>query len=86
MSKVIIYTSTFCGYCTAAKSLLSSKGISFEEINLSATPELRHELVAKWNWRTLPLILVNEELVGGFRELAILENQNKLDALLSTDQ
>ncbi len=85
MSKVTIYTSTFCGYCTAAKSLLSSKGITFEEINLSATPELRHELVAKWHWRTLPLIVINNELVGGFRELAILENQNKLDALLQTD-
>ena len=33
-SDFLVYTGTFCGYCTAAKRLLTSKGLSFDEINL----------------------------------------------------
>jgi glutaredoxin 3 len=85
MNKVIVYTSTFCGYCFAAKSLLSKKGIQFEEINLSKSPESREEVMEKWGWRTVPLIIINDKLIGGFRELALLESQNKLDSYLNSD-
>jgi len=85
MNNVIIYTSTFCGYCFAAKSLLSNKGIQFEEINLSKSPELREEVMEKWSWRTVPLIIVNDKLVGGFRELSSLESQDKLDSYFNSD-
>ena len=85
MNSVIVYTSTFCGYCSAAKSLLSNKGITYEEVNLSKSPEVRQEIMEKWSWRTLPLIIINEKLIGGFRELASLESQNKLDSFLNSD-
>lgn len=85
MSSVIVYTSTFCGYCFAAKSLLSKKGISYEEVNLSESPEMRQEIMEKWGWRTVPLIIINGKLIGGFRELASLESQNKLDSYLNSD-
>ncbi len=85
MSSVIVYTSTFCGYCFAAKSLLSKKGISYEEVNLSESPEMRQEIMEKWGWRTVPLIIINDKLIGGFRELASLESQNKLDSYLNSD-
>ncbi len=85
MKKVTVYTSSFCGYCLAAKSLLSKKGIEFEEVNLSQSPELRKEIREKWSWRTLPLIVINNKLIGGFRELAMLESSNNLDSLLNSD-
>jgi len=85
MSSVIVYTSTFCGYCSAAKSLLSKKGIPYEEVNLSESPEMRQEIMEKWGWRTVPLIIINGKLIGGFRELASLESQNKLDSYLNSD-
>ncbi len=85
MSSVIVYTSTFCGYCFAAKSLLSKKGISYEEVNLSESPEMRQEIMEKWGWRTVPLIIINDKLIGGFRELASLESRNKLDSYLNSD-
>lgn len=85
MISVIVYTSTFCGYCFAAKSLLSKKGISYEEVNLSESPEMRQEIMEKWGWRTVPLIIINDKLIGGFRELASLESQNKLDSYLNSD-
>jgi len=85
MNSVIVYTSTFCGYCFAAKSLLSKKGISYEEVNLSESPEMRQKIMEKWGWRTVPLIIINDKLIGGFRELASLESQNKLDSYLNSD-
>lgn len=85
MNNVIVYTSTYCGYCFAAKSLLSKKGIPYEEVNLSESPEMRQEIMEKWRWRTVPLIIINDKLIGGFRELASLESQNKLDSYLNSD-
>ncbi len=85
MNKITVYTSSFCGYCIAAKSLLSKKGVPFEEINLSTSPELRDDVTKKWQWRTLPLIIINDKLIGGFRELAMLESDNKLDSLINSD-
>jgi glutaredoxin 3 len=85
MNSIIVYTSTFCGYCFAAKSLLSKKGIPYEEVNLSESPEMRQEIMEKWGWRTVPLIIINDKLIGGFREHASLESQNKLDSYLNSD-
>lgn len=85
MNNVIVYTSTYCGYCFAAKSLLSNKGIPYEEVNLSESPEMRQGIMEKWSWRTVPLIIINDKLIGGFRELASLESQNKLDSYLNSD-
>lgn len=79
MNKIILYTSSFCGYCSAAKSLLEKKGMYFEEVDISSDPLLRKEILDKWNWRTLPLLIVNNRLIGGYRELVSLDSQNKLD-------
>jgi len=35
MAEVVIYTGMLCGYCSAAKRLLSAKGVVFEEINIT---------------------------------------------------
>ncbi len=83
MNNVIIYTSTYCGYCFAAKLVFEKKGIDYKEINLSKNPSLRKEIMGKWNWRTVPLIIINDKFVGGFRELTSLESSNKLDKFLN---
>ncbi len=83
--KVEIYTSTYCAYCYAAKALLNKKGVEFTEINLSRDPELRIKLVEKHNWRTVPIIVINENLIGGYEELVELERRGELDQLLSVE-
>ncbi|NIT13618.1 MAG: glutaredoxin, partial [Candidatus Dadabacteria bacterium] len=42
-------------------------------------------VTSKWNWGSLPLIIINDKLIGGFRELAMLESENKLDRLINSD-
>ncbi len=84
MKTVEIYTTPFCGYCHAAKRLLSSKNVSFKEIDVSRDSELRQQMMARANGRhTVPQIFVEETHVGGYDELAALDRQGKLDPLLA---
>lgn len=69
MPPIRIYTRRFCAYCTAAKSLLTENGFSFEEISLNQHPELTTEVMQKSGQRTVPQIFVGETSIGGFREL-----------------
>ncbi|MFX0545498.1 glutaredoxin 3 [Roseovarius sp. S1116L3] len=84
MAPVEIYTSPLCGFCTAAKRLLSQKGVNFSEIDIARQPERRAEMVQRANGgRTVPQIFVGEVHVGGCDELFALERAGKLDALLA---
>lgn len=84
MKYVEIYTSPLCGFCHAAKRLLSQKNVSFTEIDVSRDPERRREMMQRANGRrTVPQIFVGEAHVGGCDDLYALERQGKLDALLA---
>jgi glutaredoxin 3 len=84
MSNVVIYTKSWCGYCTRAKALLARKGAHFTEIEISDDPTLRDEMVERSGGRrTVPQIFVGETHVGGCDDLYRLEGERKLDALLS---
>lgn len=84
MKNVEIYTSPLCGFCHAAKRLLSQKGISFAEVDVLADPGRKPEMVQRANGsRTVPQIFVGEIHVGGCDELYALERAGKLDQLLA---
>ncbi|WP_462137235.1 glutaredoxin domain-containing protein [Candidatus Mycalebacterium sp.] len=74
-----IYTTKTCPYCIASKSLLDSKSIEYEEIDLTQDPGQRVKISEQYNWRTVPLILKNGEFIGGFNELEELARQGGLD-------
>jgi glutaredoxin 3 len=84
MQSVELYTTNTCGFCHAAKRLLTAKGVSFAEISLNAQPERRAEMMQRANGgRTVPQIFVGTTHVGGYDDLHALENAGKLDALLA---
>ena len=84
MKPVEIYPSPLCGYCHAAKRLLSQKGVSFSEIDVSRQPEKRVEMMSRANGRhTVPQIFIGETHVGGYDDLSALERAGKLDPLLA---
>jgi glutaredoxin 3 len=83
MTRIILYTTPYCGYCRAAKHLLTKKGAPFTEIDVSEDLERRQEMIARaFGRRTVPQIFVNGTHVGGYDELTELEREAKLDALL----
>jgi glutaredoxin 3 len=82
MSKIQIYSTDWCPYCNAAKSLLDGKGVPYEEIDVTA-PELRVAMVERAHGRrTVPQIFIGEQHIGGYDELARLERRGELDPLL----
>lgn len=84
MKTIEIYTSPLCGFCHAAKRLLTSKGISFSEIDVARDPQRRQEMLARANGRhTVPQIFIGETHIGGCDELYALERSGKLDPLLA---
>ena len=85
MAKVEIYTTMFCGYCGAAKKLLSKKGIEFIEYDVMFKPDLRGEMMERAGGATsVPQIFIDDVPVGGFDELMELERDDALDAMLES--
>jgi glutaredoxin 3 len=85
MATVVMYTTPWCGYCAAAKELLRSKGVEFEDINVDTDAALRQEMMDKSNGRTVPQIFINNEPVGGYTDIVALEEQGKLESLLNQE-
>ena len=86
MPAVTVYSSPFCPYCFMAKKLLSSKGVSFEEIDVFSAPARKTEMIERAGGRhTVPQIFVGETHVGGNDDLQALERDGKLDALLGAE-
>lgn len=84
MTTIEIYTKPTCGFCHMAKRLLTSKGVSFAEVNISAQPERRAEMIQRANGgSTVPQIFIGDTHVGGCTELMALERAGKLDAMLA---
>lgn len=84
MKTIEIYTSPLCGFCHAAKRLLTQKGVTFTEIDVSREPERRNEMVKRANGgRTVPQIFIGTTHVGGCDDLYDLERSGKLDPLLA---
>jgi glutaredoxin len=69
MTKAIVWSKENCPYCQQAKALLESRGIEFEERNVSKDWTREQLLEAVPDARTLPQIFLNDKLVGGFTEL-----------------
>ncbi|MFK7751966.1 MAG: glutaredoxin 3 [Sedimentitalea sp.] len=84
MKPIEIYTSPLCGFCHAAKRLLTQKGANFAEIDVLAQPDRKPEMIQRANGgRTVPQIFVGEVHVGGCDDLFALDRAGKLDALLA---
>ena len=84
MQDVTIYTRMMCGYCARAKRLLDSKGVAYTEHDASFSPDLRQEMIHRANGRsTFPQIFIGSTHVGGCDDLYALDDEGRLDALLS---
>ena len=68
-----------CGFCDAAKRLLTRNNLSYTEIDVSLKEGLREEMIKKANGRrTIPQIFFNDYHVGGYQELRELEKEGTL--------
>jgi glutaredoxin 3 len=77
-----MFTTQICPYCIRAKMLLKSKGVEFEEIDVSGDHEKRDWLVKVTGRRTVPQIFINDEPIGGFDDMRALDLNGELDKKL----
>lgn len=84
MKKVTVYTAPSCPYCVRAKELLKRKGVPFEEVHVGWDDEQAwKDLEKRTGMKTMPQIFIGEKCVGGFTDLAALEQAGSLDSLLA---
>ena len=67
--KVVIYTTDYCPYCRAAKDFLASKGVSFQEVDVTDDDATREKIAALSGRQTVPQIFADDVSLGGYEDL-----------------
>lgn len=79
-SNIIIYSANNCPYCRKAKNYLEQNGFEYKEIDLTHDLSKIDELKKSTGHRTIPLIFVNDQFVGGYSDM--IEKVNTGDLIL----
>jgi len=82
MARIVIYTTKYCPYCSAAKALLRSKNVEFVEIDVTDDPARRTEMERLSSRRTVPQIFIDGKPIGGYDDARHLDDRGELDRLL----
>jgi glutaredoxin 3 len=83
MPKIEVYSTAVCPYCVAAKNLLKSKGLQWNEVRVDADPAQRDLMLQRSGGRrTVPQIFINDQHVGGYDDLVAADRTGKLKQLL----
>ena len=83
MAAIQIYTAPRCGFCSQARALLQSKGIEFEEIDVSCVPGAHNEMLRRTRGKTtVPQIFADDFYVGDCEAIYRLDQEGKLDVML----
>jgi glutaredoxin 3 len=83
MPKIEVYSTAVCPYCVAAKNLLKSKGLEWNEVRVDADPAQRDLMLQRSGGRrTVPQIFINDQHVGGYDDLVAADRSGKLRQLL----
>lgn len=82
MKPVKLYSKDPCPYCVRAKNFFEQKGIPFEEIDMTNDMDALNALKEKTGWKTVPMIFIGDELIGGYTDLKALDDEGKLDQIL----
>lgn len=82
MAEVKIYTKDPCPYCVRAIQFFTDRKIAFTEYDLTDKPEEIDRIRNETGWRTVPIIMINGTLIGGYSDLKLLDEDGKLEELL----
>ena len=84
MQPVKMYTGPYCPYCTSAKQLLKSVGVTkIQEINISDNQDDFAEMQRLSGRRSVPQIFIGTTHVGGFTDIYAMHQRGELKSLLN---
>lgn len=83
MTDVLIYTKSYCPFCTRAKALFDNLGVAYEEIDLEQEEDRKEEMVKKAGGRTtVPQIFIGGKHVGGCDDAFALHAEGRLRRMI----
>jgi len=68
-----IYSTPTCPYCKLAKQYFSSKGLSYQDVDISENKEALSEMVKLSGQMGVPTIVINGQIIVGFDKARIEE-------------
>jgi glutaredoxin-like YruB-family protein len=68
MAKVIVYSTSWCPWCSRVKDFLKEKKIPFKDINVENNPEAAQEMANKSGQMGVPVIDIDGTIIVGFNE------------------
>ena len=74
-----IYTKSYCGFCYAAKNLLTKRGLDYEEIEVTHDAVKEKEMRELSGRRTVPQIFIDGKSIGGYDDLLEMDRQGQLE-------
>ena len=83
MPDVLVYTTEHCSFCTRVKTLLDARRVPYREIDLARDPDGRAELARSTGMMSVPQVVIDGELLGGFQETLAADRSGQLRRLLS---
>ena len=86
MSRVTVYSTAHCGYCNMTKTKLEQWDIPFDEVRIDNDAAAMKEFAeVTQGARTVPQIVIDGKVIGGFSELTELHMDGELDELMESD-
>lgn len=73
MSRIEIYTKSWCPYCARARALLDARGLTYEITDVTTDAAREREMRTRAGRRTVPQVFIDDRHVGGFDDLAALD-------------
>ena len=83
MAQVIMYKKVPCPYCDRAEAFFKNRGVNVEMIDLTNKPEEMARIKSDTGWQTVPIIMIDGKLIGGYMDLKSLDEEGKLDTMLA---
>lgn len=81
-SPIVVYTKKPCPYCVMLVRLLQSLNYSFEERDLTGQYEEMSRMTQETGWRTFPIVIIHNRVVGGFTDIKALQDQGLLKKMI----
>lgn len=81
LARIVVFGGEYCSFCNKAKALLSKSGAKFSYLDVEEEDVLLQlqEYQRKHNYRTIPMIFIDEKFVGGYRELYHMVQEKQID-------
>lgn len=84
-AKVEVYGTSFCRHCVAARELLDSKGVEYDDYLLDLMPLERDNMIRRCGIKKVPQVFINDVHIGDDEALIALEEAGDLDSLLAVN-